>query len=70
MDPVFSRLDCVPVGPKQLGEACSYITDDHGAYDDCGRDLLCVAGVCRAVCDESDCVYVPGHASALRVRMP
>lgn len=41
MDPIFSRLDCVPVGPKQVGDSCSYITEERGAYDDCGA-ICCV----------------------------
>lgn len=68
-DPVFSRLDCAPAGPKQLGEPCAYVDDADGAYDDCGRGLLCVEGACRAVCSDNDCVYVAGHASELRVRL-
>jgi hypothetical protein len=68
-DPIFSRLACAPTGPKQLGDVCTYINDDAGAFDDCGRGLLCVEGICRQICGDSDCVYVAGHASELRVRM-
>lgn len=68
-DPIFSRLRCAPIGPRQLGDACTYTADEAGAYDDCGRDLLCVDGFCRQVCFDDDCVYVSGHSSDLRVRL-
>jgi hypothetical protein len=73
--PVASHLSCGPIGPRQLGETCSFIDDVDGAYDDCGVGLLCVGGACRQTCLEGKskcgpaCDYLPGHAPEILVCM-
>jgi hypothetical protein len=71
LDPFFSHLGCAPTGPRDLGEACTWIADPDGAYDDCGADLVCIAGTCRRTCMDpscqSGCAPALGHAPELRV---
>ncbi|HTJ44520.1 MAG TPA: hypothetical protein VL463_20590 [Kofleriaceae bacterium] len=63
--PFASRLDCAPRGTKQLGEACTFIDDPDGAYDDCAADLFCVEGTCRASCASG--MFVDGYPPEVRV---
>jgi hypothetical protein len=75
--PFASHLACAPIGPKQRGEACALIADPKGAYDDCGKDLLCVGGTCQTVCSpvacmntSTGCQYVPGQPPELQLFCP
>jgi hypothetical protein len=52
-DPLFTRMTCMPIGPKQINEACSFTSGPDGAYDDCGADLVCYQGTCHALCATS-----------------
>jgi hypothetical protein len=70
LDPPFSRLACAPIGPRVSGEACAWQPSADGYVQDCGTDLLCVDGTCRALCTEGACFECPpveGHSSQLRV---
>jgi hypothetical protein len=49
-DPLFTHLDCAPIGPKQHGDACTLVPDPAGAYDDCGAGLFCYQGTCHLLC--------------------
>lgn len=49
-DPLFTHLGCVPIGPKQRGDACTLVPDPDGAYDDCGAGLFCYQGTCHGLC--------------------
>lgn len=49
--PTFTHLRCTAIGPKQLGDACTFTPDPDGAYDDCGDGLICYAGTCHGPCD-------------------
>ena len=49
-DPLFTHLDCAPIGPKQHGDACTQVPDPAGAYDDCGAGLFCYQGTCHLLC--------------------
>ena len=74
IDPLYSHLACAPLGTKQLGDACSFIPDRSGAYDDCADGLLCVAGTCHALCNIvpptcTPCTYVDGEPPELTVCM-
>jgi hypothetical protein len=53
--PVFTHLRCTPIGPKLVGDACSFTSDADGAYDDCGSDLICYQGTCHALCRTTGC---------------
>jgi hypothetical protein len=74
-EPLASRLACVPIGPAQLEQACRVVDGGDGAYDDCGLDLVCVEGLCRARCGptygtcDDDCSWIPGHPPEVRVCM-
>lgn len=72
--PLASHLDCVPIGAKKRGEACSLVADADSAYDDCGESLVCVDGTCRALCRRnadcdatSSCAYLTGHAPKIHI---
>jgi hypothetical protein len=49
-DPLFTHLDCAPIGPKQHGDACLLVPDPAGDYDDCGAGLFCYQGTCHLLC--------------------
>lgn len=70
--PLASHLGCAPIGEQGVGQACALEASDTGSFDNCGRDLLCVEGVCRPVCLGNSnscpgCTYIPGHAPELRL---
>ena len=71
--PFSSHLACAPIGPRLLGETCSYLASEAGAYDDCAEGLLCVDGACRTLCRQftagqcDGCAYVPGHAPEIGI---
>jgi len=71
LDPFFSHLACAPIGPRALGEACTWNADPDGAYDDCGEDLACIAGTCQRTClgptCPASCTYAAGHAPELKI---
>lgn len=72
IDPFSSHLACTPIGPRLLGEACTWTDNPDGAYDDCGDGLACIAGTCHTVCRQGastcgPCTYVPGHAPELGI---
>lgn len=51
--PLFTQMACVPIGSNGSGAPCTLIDDPAGAYDDCGENLVCVAGRCTPFCDPS-----------------
>lgn len=54
-EPLFSRMACAPIGPRAAGDPCTLIDSSDGAYDDCGTDLVCYQGTCRAFCSTRPC---------------
>ena len=49
-DPLFTKMACTPIGPKAAGDPCTLTDDPDGAYDDCGENLVCLAGTCTPFC--------------------
>jgi hypothetical protein len=49
--PLFTQMACTPIGPKAAGDPCTLTDDPAGAYDDCGANLVCLAGTCTTFCD-------------------
>jgi hypothetical protein len=48
--PLFTQMACVPTGSNGSGDPCTVIDDPAGAYDDCGENLVCIAGTCTPFC--------------------
>lgn len=79
VDPRYHELACIldldPV--HQPGDACSPTAHVDGGYvwDDCGADLHCHDGVCRAICSPSvdcatTCVTPVGQPPELTICLP
>lgn len=68
-DPLYTRMDCAPVGARTLGQTCAAVDDPAGAYDDCARGLICLGGTCRALCTAacSDCPAPARYPDEIRV---
>jgi hypothetical protein len=49
-DPTFTQMACAPIGANGSGDPCTVIDDPAGAYDDCGENLVCIAGTCTPFC--------------------
>lgn len=49
-DPLFTRMACAPIGRNGSGDPCTLTDDPAGAYDDCGENLVCIAGTCMPFC--------------------
>lgn len=48
--PLFTQMACVPIGSAGSGAPCTLTDDPAGAYDDCGENLVCIAGTCTPFC--------------------
>jgi hypothetical protein len=60
--PLFTQMACAPIGPKAAGDPCTLTDDPAGAYDDCGEQLVCIAGTCTPFCDPSVPAQYPPEA--------
>jgi hypothetical protein len=66
-EPLFTQMACVPIGAKAAGDPCTLTDDPAGAYDDCGENLVCIAGTCTAFCSPD---IPPEYPPELTTRCP
>lgn len=65
--PLFTQMACAPLGSNGSGDPCSVTDDPAGAYDDCGENLVCIAGTCTPFCSAG---IPPEYPPELTTRCP
>jgi hypothetical protein len=52
-DPPIGHVGCAPeaAAPKQIDEVCTDPPAGPMGYDDCAKGSVCLAGVCKQICD-------------------
>jgi hypothetical protein len=65
--PLFTQMACAPIGSAGSGDPCTLTDDPAGAYDDCGENLVCIAGTCTPFCDPN---IPPEYPPELTTRCP
>lgn len=59
MPAVVGTIACVPNGGIAIGQACAYGAAGESGFSDCVAGSECVAGTCKALCNNTDAAAAP-----------